>query len=155
MVLTACLILDDIKLSQSFIDWPLHLTLMPWFQISGECLPRFLTNFGLIATDSNPLRIEPVNKSALGPQLLSVTLIKPTTALTNLHQKLLKSINDCGATLIQDAHVGKDFKPHITDQSGQRQLSKTAIVRNMYLVTKESNSSYRQVVHVLNLGYAN
>ncbi len=78
-------------------------------------LATLFNHFGLIATDSNPLRIDPANKSVPGPQLLSVTLIKPTTALTNLHQKLLKSINYNCATLIQDAHVGKDFKPHITD----------------------------------------
>jgi 2'-5' RNA ligase len=153
MVILACLIPDNLgKIASPFTNWPLHLTLVPWFELSGEELPKFLADLDSITASYAPFELRPNGNASFGPRKIKVTLIKPEPEIVNLHLDLLKAISNCHASLVSDLFTGSNFRPHVTVQAGKSLPdNKVTLCSKLYLVAKGSGSQ-RQIAHELQFG---
>ena len=148
MIILACLIPEEQgNIPTHFTNWPLHLTLIPWFKISGKELPKFLTAVESIASNYGPIQLKQEGSTNFSTREVRVTLIRPTSEIINLHQDLLLAISDSNALILSSRYTGSNFRPHITEQAG-RSLpeAKVIISHKLYLITKEF-ADQRQIVH--------
>ncbi len=148
MIILACLIPEEQgDVTAHFTRWPLHITLVPWFEISGEKLPKFLTGLESIAHNYRPIRLNQAGSANFGAGKTKVTLIRPTSEIISLHQDLLQAIVDSNALLLSEKHTGSDFRPHITQRADRSVPEDKVITSNkLYLVAKEYPNQ-RQIVH--------
>ncbi len=149
MILLTCLILDRVKRQEKFSVWPLHLTLVPWFEIRGPNLSTFLIAIQRLANSSPKPTLTTMGSGKLGPKKVEVTIIKPTSLLINLHQDLLSIVLENNAKLISKNYVEENFKPHVTKRGERGPAQDRTVCRKLYLVAKCEDGE-RQVVEVVN-----
>lgn len=140
--------LDRVKKQENFSSWPLHLTLVPWFEINGINLSIFLRSIQKLANSSNKPTLIAMSSYKLGPKKIDVTLIKPTNSLIKLHQDLLKIVLESNAKLISEKYVRENFKPHVTKRGARGPAQKITVCQKLYLVTK-CEGGERQVVEAI------
>lgn len=145
--------LEKVKRQEIFTTWPLHLTLVPWFEISGNNLSHFLLSMEKVCGDNPPLRLVAKDTDYFGPRKVKVTLIEPTEQLLTLHTKLVEVIYDCDAKLISAKHTRDDYRPHVTDRGEKGPARKELVIKQVHLVARGEKND-RQVVGVLNLNKA-
>lgn len=148
MILLACLMLDKVTRQEKFKTWPLHLTLVPWFEISGQKLSVFLKNTELLGKGMPRVTLRVAGLDHFGPRKLRVTLIEPSDALVNLHYKLLDIIQECDAKLINSNHIKQNYKPHVTNRGRRGPSRKQIICRQLHLVARCEDGE-RQVVGII------
>jgi 2'-5' RNA ligase len=97
-------------------DWPLHLTLVPPFDID-------------LAPDAVAARFPkpaPITVTAGGEALFGarrsvpVTLIQPSNELTELHAALVDALEAAGARIRDQKHIREGYRPHATSQRSAR-----------------------------------
>ncbi len=150
MTLLACLMLERVSPQQRFSIWPLHLTIVPWFEIGGNSLSEFITRLDELVASFSSIRLVTGDTAYFGPHRVKVTLIVPSQELSNLHQKLLSIIRESGGQLLKDNHRSRDFRPHVTNRGARGPSRKEITCRQMQIVAKLADSNERQIVQKLN-----
>lgn len=140
--------LERVKRQEKFKVWPLHLTLVPWFDISGNNLSGFRSAMSVSIAGTPKITLIADGSDYFGPQKVSVTLIKPTSELLNLHQKLLDILLDCDAKLLAPKHIGQNFLPHVTHR-GEKGPSHQQTVCSELAVVAKCDDGDRQLVETL------
>lgn len=107
--------LEPIKIGQEFIEWPLHITIVPWFPCDDEIkLDEILMGI----SQKHPaftVKVGPLER--FGPKKdVKVNLITPNSKLTKLHREVLKNLDKNGFEVHQKEYVGPGYRPHITHQ---------------------------------------
>lgn len=148
MTLLVCLMLEKVKLQQSFSSWPLHLTLVPWFELRGNELPNFINRVEKLCLVTPPLVLSMAENTSLGNRKL--TLVKVDSRLLKLHHALIEIIHKSSANIINDRTINDGFKPHISHRGQKGPSRKHFCARHLFLVAKTSPSE-RQVVYLLRL----
>ncbi len=148
MLILVCLIPEvQGKIPKHFTNWPLHLTLAPWFELSGKELPGFLADVESIVASYAPLQLSQAGSATFSPSKVKVTLIKTTPEIIKLHQDLLFAIRNRHATLLSAIYTGSNYRPHITNQLNWNLPKDQVIYGNkLYLVARES-ANQRKVVY--------
>ena len=138
--------LEPVELGTQFTMWPLHMTLLPWFNApSAEVVRKELVR-ALEAIKSLSLKIG--EKEFFGQRKLPVRLVVNTSELQNLHSALLKMVDENGWNL-QGRYTGGHFKPHVTNKSG-KQAEDELRVYSVYVFEKMPHG-YRKAVAKVDL----
>ena len=108
--------LDEQPLGKQFLrkrkEWPLHITLAPWFEVVDE--PALIANLEALAgrTESFSIQLGPVEQFGNNA---TVTVVVDQTAVRKLQEVLLKVV----ASVRDNRWVGKHYKAHVTHHDGQ------------------------------------
>ncbi len=141
---------DPVKTGDRFTIWPLHLTLLPWFEVhdlraAEHALRKFFMRFSPFTAQVGERAYFGVHKD------LPVRLVELTPQLRELHEAALHFITQQDWEL-RGRYVGEHFVPHVTQKRG-RDASGTVSVDAVYLV-EALPQNYGQIVAKLELGRA-
>ena len=106
--------LEPLKKGRAFVDWPLHITIVPWF----NCL------------ETERQRLSDLLKAAAGRhhqfdsvigqfewfgknQDLHVQLIVPNRQLNDLHLDVFNTLDRSGFPIHQKEYLGASYRPHL------------------------------------------
>lgn len=136
-------LLDDFQPDDSFVQWPLHVTLVPWFK---------------------PLDLKPFTKelrgkagcyrqitSTVGEQriwgLHTVNVIDRVPILQELHAELLALVRIRGRLLINEQYTGENYTPHITHQGTVAAVQgRTVTIHTVYLISRPAGGGQKTVL---------
>jgi 2'-5' RNA ligase len=91
-------------------DWPLHITLVPWFTADEELTRTQIAEMGLrlkpcVATFADVVDFNPQTR---------VTLMHSDGGINTLHERLLEVILRIGGQLRVLEWIGSNYRPHVT-----------------------------------------
>lgn len=138
---------DPAQVGDRFTMWPLHITLLPWFdapdvQTVKEVVEQKLQGF-------RPFTVSVGKRSSFGvDKRLPVMLIQPSHKLQDLHDTLLTAVQEQGWEL-HGRYTGSHFVPHVTQKAG-RDASGDIQIETLHIAEKQSQG-YRQIVGELQL----
>lgn len=146
-----CMPVEKLVLHQKFTVWPLHLTLLSWFEISNFTLPQLLSNIELTIRKYEPIQIKGSTVAYFGPSKnIKVRLLDAEKELYSFRQEFAQQITSSHISLNKN---NQTFQPHITFNSSNKSINKneTLFLSNLSLITKINNNHQYQVVEQYNL----
>jgi 2'-5' RNA ligase len=132
----ACLLISPLESGIKFKDWPLHVTIVPWFRsrldattLSDE-IKKGISNFSKFEFEIDDVAYFGKNQNK------EVNLISSSLALNRLEQIVRQIIKANSAWIVdQTARLKHDFRPHVTVQRDQRLHKGDRIVcSRLYLI---------------------
>jgi len=100
-------------------NWPLHLTLLTWFNVPDHRQDDLANELGIIARRWNPLEVGVEGEAMFGRhENVPVTLLG-ANALRAFHYNLINTIKSVGGTLRDDSFAGTRYRPHISHEYGR------------------------------------
>ncbi len=131
---------------EKFDSWPLHLTLLPWFEATDEDeAVEMLGDYSSWA----PIEASFGGRDHFGQRGLQVRLVENTSKLQMLHDSLLKSVEKRGWS-IRGRYTGASFRPHITERS-EEVIGERVRIDRLYLV-EALGQGYRRIISKVDLG---
>ncbi len=128
------IMLEPVSLGREFIDWPLHITIVPWFDGNdAKKLDGILSE----ATKTFPSFSVEVSKiEKFGPKKnIKVNLIKSSPELNELHWSILNVLEKNNFGIHQKEYIGNGYKAHVTHQShGQKREGENLRINSFTLV---------------------
>jgi len=100
-------------------DWPLHITLAPWFYGAMDApLQRALH---IVAQPIAPVTVRVGGEALFGPNKdIPVNIISNPEALYELHESLLAAVQTADGVVEDSQFIGDNYMPHITQHDGNR-----------------------------------
>lgn len=96
-------------------DWPLHITLVPWFYIDEPQEEGLFKDLQGICEATETIDVLVGNPELFGPGSKPVNVIPDEVALHGLHKQLLHRVDESDAELqVPRTQVGRLYRPHIT-----------------------------------------
>ncbi len=105
--------LEPVEVGDRFEKVPLHVTLLPWFEICGEHRKTLDDHLAVAAADHPPINIVGEGEAMFGAKNDIRVQRVGSQALTELHEQLLHTINQFGSDY-RNNWVGQDFVAHVT-----------------------------------------
>jgi 2'-5' RNA ligase len=137
-------LLEPLEAGVQFTTWPLHLTLLPWFEAPE--LEVVIDEIRESLQSSGPVVTQIGEKAYFGQRRLEVRLIENTPQLQKLHEDLLGVINKNNWP-VKGRYTGQYFKPHITSKRGT-EAQGTITIDRLY-VFESLPQSYRKLQAVI------
>lgn len=109
--------LEELKKGEQFVEWPLHITVVPWFVVEEERSQELDDLLGEIATRHHPIELIVGRLTMFGAHNdIRVNLINPNQALTDLHFDVLNSLEANNFPIHQKEWLGDKYQAHIAHQ---------------------------------------
>ncbi len=107
--------LEPMPLGVEFEDWPLHITLVPWFPGKDEIrLDEILAG---VANKNQKFEVTVGEQVMFGPRKdIPVNLLVRDGDLYRLHWDVFQSLEKNGFFIHQKTHLGQNYRAHITHQ---------------------------------------
>lgn len=139
----AVYMVDAVEVGDRFTMWPLHLTLLPWFE--APSVKDVAHQFEGATRGIQPFEVTVGARGYLGRfRDVPVRLVHNTVQLQDLHEKLLLTALDRSWRL-QGRYTGKYFKPHITQKAGRDAAEGTLLIDSVYIAERQPQG-YREIV---------
>ncbi len=112
--------LYQFRIPQQFGQWPLHVTLLPWFEgADQQTLQHELQG---LSRQTDAFHLHVGGFALFGDDLdVPVRLVEPNQELDELHQASLEVVEKAGGQLVRPDYVWPNYQPHITIRGGQNQ----------------------------------
>ena len=111
--------LDDIKVGDQFEQWPLHVTVMPWFSLPEGRLAPFDNRLRNMMHNYKPMTMTGKQEAMFGPESdVRVRVVGDLGAFAVMHEAMRVLVNDNDGEVLSP-YVGDAFVPHITFQGEQ------------------------------------
>ncbi len=119
---------------RKLLEWPLHVTVAPWFSVPDEDL--------FIQFLERNLPSEPSFESLMGEDAafgadneIPVTLVSNREPFAVLHNYLLEAIHGYDGVMLVNTWIRENYKPHVTHHGENRLFpGDTFMVRSLTLV---------------------
>lgn len=127
-------------------DWPLHITLLPWFSASDEA--KFITELLRLATQSPSFTVSMGEQTMFNPQT-KVSLVNDGGKLRQLHLAVLKATAELSVQHRTLQWTGDAYKPHVTHHDAQfvPESGTELLVQNFSLVRLEQGNMCEVLQH--------
>ena len=136
-------LLDDHRPGDAFAQWPLHVTLVPWF--SPLDLNQFIEELKSKAGMYTQITSTVGEQRIWGPH--TVNVIDRVPVLQELHTELLALVRLHGRLLINEQYTGENYTPHITHQADiSAYQNSSVIISGLYLIDRPSGGGMKTVV---------
>ncbi len=100
--------------------YPLHLTVLAWFNATASVKQDILEKIGEIAKKTEPITFKVEGKALFGPnEDVPVNLVALNQQLNDFHNNLTTTVEDAGAVIESD-YVKELFRPHISHSEGMQ-----------------------------------
>lgn len=145
------MLLDNRHVSDTFTEWPLHITVIPWFrvQVSNDELGR---EFSRALSPMQPFLMTVDGEADFGHLgRKKVHLIATPTPLENIEANAREILHAHDAWLVDETTKRRqDFRPHVTVQpSGQIHTGDTLTCDSLYII--EQKGGYKEIVSRIEL----
>jgi 2'-5' RNA ligase len=145
-----CAFVQPLQAGDTFKQWPLHVTVVPWFRsdLSSDDLAGRLEGQ---LQDSEPFEVVMDGEVHFGRNKL-VNLVVQPTPFTKIEEQVRGVIKSHGAWIVDESTKAKRaFRPHVTAQKDERlQQADTFVCGQLYVV--EQKGGIKQIVEVVELG---
>lgn len=142
-------LLDDAKDRERILQWPLHITILPWFS--------FHDYEGFCQKAKEVIQVEPSFDVSVGFETRwgerNVNLLQYSIPLHRLHDQLLKIAKKHGRMQIRDHHYAeRSYVPHITHQGRQKiEEGRKIKVDSLYLIERDMSHHVKTVAEIFRL----
>ncbi len=143
-------LLEQKEQGESFGRWPLHITLVPWFDIPGNLSEAVGALMGTLQS-SHAFSVTTGSKTSLHGR--KVALIRDSAALRALHVKLLDFVGEYGRSAEPLRYVGQEYTPHITEKvNATVQPGFAVAVKKIYLIEAPKTNPSTRIKRVACVG---
>ncbi len=128
-------------------NWPLHITLVPWFLCSSsDKLDEELE--GILAS-LKPFEVTVGEPAMFGSKKnIRVNLIEPSSQLQKLHKLLVDLVHKLGKIDTDERFTGDGYRPHITHVAGRNaKPGERILVDSLHLTELIDNSHCKPLKH--------
>lgn len=109
-------ILETIRLGEEFIEWPLHITIVPWFHgYDAQKLDHLLAELAA-KHRSFSARVGKIERFGQKKDV-AVNVIDDSPELINLHLAVFNQLEANGFIIHQKEYVAGNYRGHITRQT--------------------------------------
>ena len=144
-----CAFVDQLDKDDQFIDWPLHVTIVPWFRIdiSSDKLAGELADS---LCDFKSFQVVIGDETKFGHDK-TVNLVAQPTPLLEIEERVRTAIKRHAAWLVDETTKRqREYRPHVTAQKHARLYrGDTLICDTFYIV--EQMGDYKKVVAKVDL----
>lgn len=145
--LAVCM-LEPIEVGTQFTQWPLHMTIVPWFKAPD--LTAVEEKLKPIAAEHRPFDVEVGERAYFGPRgKLPVMRIENIPELQSLHEDILRAVTESGWHM-EGRYTGQHYTPHVTQKGGSDAQGKLHF-ENFY-IAEALPQGYRKIIAKLELG---
>ncbi len=147
-----CVLIKPQNQGFTFIDWPLHVTLIPWFRLdlSSDTLTNELRD-GFIGSKTFQVSVQ--GEASFGYKNRKQVNLASSSDLMKLEGQSRRILHRNHAWIVDEAdHTRSGYHPHVTVQKNSRlQEGDTFICDKIYIV--EQLVDYKEVVAIVELGH--
>lgn len=147
------IVLERVQLGKEFIEWPLHITIVPWFHgYNPKKLDELLES---LASRHQPFSATVGKIEGFGPKKdVKVNVIDDCPELDNLHLDVFNKLEENGFIIHQKIFVGRGYRAHITRQLHAWLDEKKKIrIGSVSLVRQERMKKTGQIVKTIVKNY--
>ena len=138
-----CAFVDDYAVGDELLDWPLHITLVPWFFVDN--MRQFQDDLVQHVADIHRIPVTVGEQRTWGPNVVNV--IQRSAPLHELHARLLHLITSSGELLINQQYTGLNYTPHITHQKSlSAQPGDNVTIGTVYIIKKDTARRAKTVI---------
>jgi len=132
--------LRPLKVGEQFIGWPLHATIVPWFD--SEDQSTAIASFKQANTSLGTVEARITADDYFGPRRNVLVHRLDASELYDIHNRLLDEIEKRGGDCPFPHYTRKHYRPHITHkQDCQLQIGDQITFSAVYLVRTNRNES--------------
>ena len=135
-----CGFVTPVKVGDQFSDWPLHVTVVPWFQ--------FKVPLGNLLDALHALVLPHVFTAMVGDNTtfgnFSVSILEATPWLP-LHDQLLNFTQRLGTHTAPHNYIGPNYTPHVTHQKTDQLIPSDSFLCDAVYLIKQ-HGEYKEVV---------
>lgn len=130
------IMLEPVKIGQEFIEWPLHITLAPWFPCDDE--PKLDKILAQIAKDHKSFSITIGGVQKFGSKKdVPVNVVRDNAQLVELHWKIFNALDKSGFPIHQREYVGGGYQAHVTHQVHGKKKSGEKLAIGSFTLVKQ------------------
>jgi 2'-5' RNA ligase len=140
-----CLFLQVYRVGDTFQQWPLHVTIVPWFRMPDSSA-QLGSGLGRALGSLQPFTVVAADEARFGPRRRLVRLLEPSGQLVTLEHKVRTYLHKKRAWLVDETTKRRyDFRPHVTAQAEQGLApGATVLTDRLYIV--EQKGDYKEIV---------
>jgi 2'-5' RNA ligase len=147
----ACLFVDALSVGSQFRQWPLHVTLVPWFRLASDS-ESLAHGLELALRNLAPFTVRAGSAAHFGPRKRLVRLLEASEELRTVEHKVRSYLHKKRAWLVDETTKRHyDFRPHVTARAEQ-QLGADAQLRVERLYIVEQKGDYKEIVSEVCIG---
>jgi 2'-5' RNA ligase len=145
-----CALVAPMREGQEFKDWPLHVTIVPWFRTDAS--PSQLVKEFEQAVDGVKAFMVVMDGEARFGRNKLVNLVAPPTPLIDIESRIRSVLVSHQAWVVDQTTKSKrPYRPHVTAQKEQRlHQGESFICEELYIISQMGG--YKEVVGKLGLG---
>ena len=132
-----CDFVDEFKIGEVFSNWPLHITIVPWFRVDTPT-DQIAQGLQKSLTPVKPFTLTVGESAVFGPRKRQAHVLEPSQ-LTEVEKRVRKYFHQKRAWLVDETTTRRyDFRPHITFQGDEHlQLGDRVQIDRLYVVQQQ------------------
>lgn len=136
-------LLEQLPAEQEFSNWPLHITVLPWFNgVDQTTLDKELLE---LTANTTPIKVDLGAQEMFGANKdTPVRTLNDSPELVRIHQKIKDIVTASSGNILNPKYTGKAYRSHVTIQSN-KQLQKSYILDNLTLVERTNKATKRAI----------
>lgn len=132
-------------------EWPLHVTILPWFTVPDEALFIDFLEKHLPSEQSFMATVgADADFGANGE--ISVSLIENRQPFAVLHNYVFEAVKDHGGGMMANTWIGASYRPHVTHQGDNRLHKGDAFAVSSLTLVRLLKDDVCEVVATISLG---
>jgi hypothetical protein len=141
-----CALLKPLEAGHKFKEWPLHITVMPWFRLD-DASDRIAAGLGRAFTCVGPFSARTGREVRLGPKKNRPgRVLEPAGSFPELEKRTRRYLHKKRAWLVDETtHARRPYLPHVTYQRNDA-LAAGRIIDCERLYVIEQKGNHKQVV---------
>lgn len=140
-----CALVESLKVGDTFTNWPLHVTLVPWFRTDISSA-RLSSDIQRRLQAIKPFTVSVAGEERFGAKRRTVNLVAEPTLLVDIEHIARGQLYELGAWIVDETtEVRQAFRPHVTEQAATR-LHAGDIFRCDALYIVEQKGDYKEIV---------
>ncbi len=145
-------LLENKSINEEFGRWPLHITIVPWFEIKNST--KAINAIKRVSKYHKPFSVIVGEKAMFGPKhTVEVNRLAEDQPLKTLHEALTHELNVAGANFMHKHYMGNGYNPHITKRSfANVQPGHTLNIKNVYLIEAPIGNRLTRIKKVVGIG---
>lgn len=146
-------LLESMADNKSFKYWPLHITIIPWFEIDEPI--KAVEAINNVCNNQKSFKLTVGEEALFGPgKNRKANIFVDPMPLTNFHNALTTALEIVGAYFPHSYYMGKDYHPHVTKRGfANVQPGHQFTVNMVHLIEAPMTDRKDRSKKVLGIGY--
>jgi len=146
-----CAFVEPPAAGTEFSDWPLHVTIMPWFRLDASA-QQLAAGLKQALTSIKPFESKAGELVKMGPRKRPARLLQLPTPFTEIEVRVRNYFHKKRAWLVDETtKKPRQYRPHVTFQkAAELGEGKSFHVSRLYIV--EQKGDYKVITAEISLG---